>query len=227
VPRFVAVSAPGHPIIQTTLILRKILWNAGSVNLSVTKKNSIQRRKISISIGVNDRCRFRITRARSPPNTLAQILCEKSVSQFVRERRYCDWNVGFGYALRIAKRTFAGDQHWPSPNFRLNLACQKLDVAVAAEGYSYVKLFGPYFCWRSSHAILVSGHRTSRDGKRLRWTRRCLRKSDSQWRACKLLSNDPDASQFALTIAAPLSGVGILIYPRQRPELSAWIASGM
>jgi hypothetical protein len=36
-----------------------------------------------------------------------------------------------------------------------------------------------------------------------------------------------DASQFALTIAAPGSGVGILIYPRRRPELLVWMAPGM
>jgi hypothetical protein len=35
------------------------------------------------------------------------------------------------------------------------------------------------------------------------------------------------ASQFALTIAAPGSGVGILIYPRRRPELLVWMAPGM
>jgi hypothetical protein len=28
-------------------------------------------------------------------------------------------------------------------------------------------------------------------------------------------------------IAAPLSGAGILIYPRQRPELSVWVALAM
>ena len=36
-----------------------------------------------------------------------------------------------------------------------------------------------------------------------------------------------DASQFALTIAAPGSGVGILIYPRRRPELLVWMAPGV
>ena len=36
-----------------------------------------------------------------------------------------------------------------------------------------------------------------------------------------------DASQFALTIAAPGSGVGILIYPRRRPELLDWMAPGV
>ena len=36
-----------------------------------------------------------------------------------------------------------------------------------------------------------------------------------------------DASQFALTIAAPGSGVGILIYPRRRPELLVWMAPVM
>ena len=36
-----------------------------------------------------------------------------------------------------------------------------------------------------------------------------------------------DASQFESTIAAPLCGVGILIYPRRRPELSVWVALGM
>jgi hypothetical protein len=36
-----------------------------------------------------------------------------------------------------------------------------------------------------------------------------------------------DASQFALTIAAPGSGVEILIYHRRRPELLVWMALGM
>ena len=34
-------------------------------------------------------------------------------------------------------------------------------------------------------------------------------------------------AQFALTIAAPGSGAGILIYPRRRPELLVWMALGM
>jgi hypothetical protein len=109
--------------------------------------------------------------------------------------------------------------------------------------YENFCLFGAHFYWYGADATLVCEHYACRDGKRLRRTRRLLRKSHSQWRASKLLSNDSgsspiaiwhagsrlsvDASQFALTIAAPGSGVAILIYPRRRPELLVWMAPGM
>jgi hypothetical protein len=128
-------------------------------------------------------------------------------------------------------------------------------VAAGENSYENFRLFGTHsFCY-GADANLVCEHCACRNGKRLRRTRWLLRKSHSQWRAGKLLSNDSgsspiaiapgpapqpltllargfasvrvDASQFALTTAAPGFGVGILIYHRRRPELLVWMALGV
>src|SRR6516162_9142091 len=82
--------------------------------------------------------------------------------------------------------------------FPARISLVKLDVAVAAEENSYENfcLFG--FYWYGADAILVCEHRACGDGKRLRRTRWLLRKSHSQWRASRLLSNDSGSSPIAI-----------------------------
>src|SRR6516162_10838473 len=84
--------------------------------------------------------------------------------------------------------------------FPLRLLLVKLDVAVAAGENSYANFcsFGMRFYWYGADPILVCEHRACRDGKRLRRTRRLLRKSHSQWGASKLLSNDGGSSPIAI-----------------------------
>jgi hypothetical protein len=67
-------------------------------------------------------------------------------------------------------------------------------VSDAENSHENVCLFAVHFCRHSADAILVCKHCSCRDGKRLRWTRRFLRKSHSQWSAIKLLSNDGGSS---------------------------------
>jgi hypothetical protein len=77
--------------------------------------------------------------------------------------------------------------------FPLRILLVKLDLAVAAGENSYEK-----FRWYSATAVLVSGNRACRNGQRLRWPRRLLRKSHGQWTASKLLSNDSGSSPIAI-----------------------------
>src|SRR5215472_3826542 len=80
----------------------------------------------------------------------------------------------------------------------------KLDVAVAAGENSYENfcLFGAHLYWYGTDGILVCEHGACRDGKRLRRTRRLLRKSHSQWGASRLLSNDSGSSPIAVRHAS-------------------------
>src|SRR6516164_4744451 len=84
--------------------------------------------------------------------------------------------------------------------FPVRLSLVKFDVAVAAEENSYENfcLFGAHVYWFGTDGVLVCEHGACRDGKRLRRTRRLLRKSHSQWGASKLLSNDSGSSPFAI-----------------------------
>src|SRR5262249_5989798 len=81
----------------------------------------------------------------------------------------------------------------------LRLLLVKLNVAVAAGENSYANFcsFGAHFCCYGADAILVYEHCACRDGKRLRRTGRLLRKSNSQWGARKLLSNDSGSPPIA------------------------------
>src|SRR5215469_7794867 len=84
--------------------------------------------------------------------------------------------------------------------FPVRLSLVKFDVAVAAKENSYENLclFGAHFYWFGTDGVLVCEHGACRDGKRLRRTRRLLRKSHSQWGASRLLSNDSGSSPIAI-----------------------------
>jgi hypothetical protein len=85
-------------------------------------------------------------------------------------------------------------------NFRLAFCGLKFDVAVAAGENSYENfcLFAANVYWYGAGTILVCERCAGGDGKRLRRTRWLLRKSHSQWRASKLLSNDSGSSPIAI-----------------------------
>jgi hypothetical protein len=84
--------------------------------------------------------------------------------------------------------------------FPLSFLLVKSDVRVTTGEnlYENFRLFEPKFCWYGADAILFSGHCACRDGKRLRRTRRLLRKSYSQRRASELLGNDSGSSQISI-----------------------------
>ena len=121
-------------------------------------------------------------------------------------------NVSLGYALRMVIRSESGTLNPtccgpnghslatnPGPR-RISASSfvgQRSDVAVAAEGYSYVFLSEKYLRY-GADAALLSEHCARRDGKRLWRTRRTLRKSHGQWRTTKLLGNDGGSSSIAL-----------------------------
>jgi hypothetical protein len=105
--------------------------------------------------------------------------------------------VGHSFSLECASRcrrhslaTNAGLRRIPSRSF------VKDYVAVAAEGYSCESRCA-YF-WYGVDAILFGEHCACRDGKRLRRTRRLLRKSHIQWRASKLFSDDRGSSPITI-----------------------------
>jgi hypothetical protein len=93
------------------------------------------------------------------------------------------------------KWKLAGDQYWPSPNFGDGVCWPNwIDDNRTENSYENVSVFGQH----GADAVLVCRHCACRDGKRIRWTRRVLRKSHSQWGARKLLSNDSGSSQIAI-----------------------------
>jgi hypothetical protein len=95
---------------------------------------------------------------------------------------------------------FGGDQYWPSPNFHYELCWSNWMWRWPQGRNSYEKfcLFGAHFYWYGADADLVCEHCACRDGKRLRRTRRLLRKSHGQRRASKLLRNDSGSSPIAI-----------------------------
>jgi hypothetical protein len=135
-------------------------------------------------------------------STKVQLQCsanEISRTQFVANFDRCGRNVRNGLCV-AAKRgrsltTILAFVEFP-PCFLL----VKLDVAVAAGDGSYENfcVLGGNCCWYGSDAERVRESRACGDGKRLRRTRRLLRKSHSQWRARKLFSNDGGSSPIAL-----------------------------
>jgi len=122
---------------------------------------------------------------------------ETSRTQFVGN---CDRGIGtLVCAKRSGQRTFVAEQTGLHRGSAI-LLLVKLDVAVSQWECSYESFCasGGNFCWYGADAVLVCRHCACGDGKRLRWTRRLLRKSYSQWRASKLLSNDSGSSQIAI-----------------------------
>jgi hypothetical protein len=101
------------------------------------------------------------------------------------------------------KRKFAGDLVLAFAEFPVRFLLAKLDVAVAAGENSYENfcLFAAHFYWYGADANFVCEYCACRDGKRLRRTRRLLRKSYSQRRASKLLCNDGGSSSIAIWYA--------------------------
>jgi hypothetical protein len=133
--------------------------------------------------------------------------------------RQCGRNVSLGHALRRERDPLrewniqshltadrGANGHSLATDYGLrrisatSFIGQRSDVAVAAEEYPYenIRLFGARVCWHGADAIRVGGHCACSDGKRLRWTRRLLRKPHSQWRASELLSNDSGSSRIAI-----------------------------
>src|SRR5215468_5511706 len=102
--------------------------------------------------------------------------------------------------MRIAAQTEVRWRPVGSRRISAKPSVGRLDVAVAAGENSYANfyLFAAHFDWYGADPILVCEHCACRDGKRLRRTRRLLRKSHSQWGASRLLSNDGGSSPIAI-----------------------------